>query len=348
MTRPRSTPLIVLLASVGVLACASGEGGEGTTFATWSSVTLGETDEDAPEEDSSDATSGEGDDGLKLDVAGGGAAEGAADDGSSANMGCEKVDLILSIDASSSMQAEIDSLYDTFLEVETTLANEVGEGIEDFHVGVMNACNSPPFLHNWGANRTDCEFPNGQNWLDSADPLLNMHFECVIDIPFPDEALDGNGGDNGGYGGTPDYCKGEFDEDEQPALAAAAAIQPDVAENVGMIRDDAILLVVAITDEDEALANVGSPGEIHDSFMAAKEPGEVVFLGIGGTSCSSAYDGGHVGDSKNLAAVAAEFGEFGLFRTMCAGPSEDPIRDAFQEALSTLVDEACDGFIPPE
>ena len=339
MTRPQWIPVIASLASVAVLACASGERDEGTTLASSWSFTAGETGQDG----SGDASSG-GE--PKLDLSGGGA-EASADDGGS-ELGCDKVDLILSIDASSSMQAELDSLYDTFLEVKTVLANQVGDGIEDFHVGVMNACNKPPFLHNWGAGHTNCNFPPNQNWLESSDPMLDMRFGCVIDIPFQNEALQGKGGDNGGHNGKPDLCKDGLDEDEQPALAAAVAVQPEVVQNAGMVRDDAVLFVVAITDEDEALANVGSPSEIHELFMQAKNPGEVVFLGIGGSDCPSAYDGGNVDDSENLAAVAAEFGDFGLFRTMCTGQGEDPIGAAFEEALTTLVDQACQEFIPTE
>lgn len=305
----------------------------------------GESYDDDGDSGGDGATSG---DSIKLDVVGEpGSGGGMADDGGG-ETGCSKVDLILAIDASSSMQAEMDSLFETFLEVKEILAHEVGMGIDDFHVAVMNACNDPAYFHNWAADHTDCSFPPDQNWLASDDLMLDARFECVIDIPFQAEALEGEGGDNGGYNGMPDYCSDGADEDEQPALSAAAAIQADVTANAGMVRDDAILFVVAVTDEDEALSNVDDPADIHDLYMQVKQPGEVVFLGIGGSDCPSAYDGGNVHDSTELAAVADEFGPYGLFRTMCADQGDDPIRDAFIEALTTIVDQACDEFTPPE
>lgn len=359
--QPRAYHCHVLNIAIGLCACAGPDEQSTSTFGT---ITLGGstsanttdgTETDATTQASSMGTGdgdGDGDDSgdgdaTKLDVLGNDdEGPGTADDGGM-DSGCNKIDVILAVDASSSMQAELDSLFETFLEVKTILANDVGEGIEDFHIGVMNACNNPPYLHNWGAGHADCEFPPGQNWLESADPMLDQRFECVVDIPYQDEALEGNGGDNGGYNNSPDYCEDGPDEDEQPALAAAAAIQPGVTQNAGMVRDDAILLVVAITDEDEALADVGSPAQIHDLFMQVKGEGEIVFLGIGGTDCASAYDGGNVADSTELAEVASEFGSHGLFRTMCSGQGSDPIRDAFQEALTTVVDQACDEFVPP-
>ena len=121
-------------------------------------------------------------------------------------------------------------------------------------------------------------------------------------------------------------------------------------ENMGFLREDAILLVVAITDEDEAFADVGDAQEIHDLLLAAKNgvANNITFLGIGGGrgGCPSAYDGSSVDDSQNLREVADSFGMNGLYRDMCEGASPDPIRDAFEEALTTIVDAACDNYIP--
>ncbi|MEZ4427190.1 MAG: hypothetical protein R3A51_05765 [Nannocystaceae bacterium] len=260
---------------------------------------------------------------------------------------CTKVDVLLVIDASSSMTSEIATLPATFAEMKDVLETEVGKGIDDFHIAVMNACPKPPYFHNYGADDTDCGFPGGQNWLASDTPGLDAKFTCVADIPLQDEALADNGGDNGGYDSQVDTCLDGPDEDEQPALTAAAALQPGVRQNGAFLRSDAVLLVIAVTDEDEALANVGSPQAIHDQLASVKsDANNLTFLGVGGApgGCQSVYDGDDVKDSKHLRAVAEAFGDRGLFRDMCSGP--DPLRDAFVEALTTVVHDACEQFIP--
>ena len=323
-------------ASASGTATASGSG----TATAGDTSTAGDGDGDGDAGDS--GTTG----GLKFDVPEAG--EVTSEDGDPVDTGCKKIDLLISVDASSSMESEIESLPPTFIAIKDILRQEVGDGIEDFHVAVMNACPDPAYMHNWGAGRTDCNFPTGRNYLDSTvDTNIDSLFSCVVDIPLQDEALDEKGGRNGGYNDSPDFCADGPDEDEQPALTCAEAIQPGVSQNAGFVRDDAILLLVAITDEDEALANIGSPQQIHDRILAAKGGNEevVTFLGIGGDGCQSAYDGDNVFNSRDLRDTANAFGTRGLFRTMCG--NGDPIRDAFEEALTTVVDQACRDFIPP-
>ncbi|WAS97769.1 hypothetical protein [Nannocystis punicea] len=262
---------------------------------------------------------------------------------------CTKVDVLLVVDASASMADALASLPATFAEIQATLALEVGEGIDDFHVAVINACPKPPNFHNYGAGDTDCEFPAGRNWLASDDPTIAQNFACVVQLPDQDEALAGNGGDNGGYESLPDTCSDDDDEDEQPAWTAARALDPGVAVNAGFSRADSVLFVVAITDEDESLVDPADAEEIHDAIVAAKGDAErVVFLGIGGDDggCDNAYGGGEVKDSEVLREVAGTFGARGLYRTMCKKRGDDPIGDAFAEALTTVVDEACSSFVP--
>ncbi|PCC74714.1 hypothetical protein SAMN02745121_09136 [Nannocystis exedens] len=262
---------------------------------------------------------------------------------------CTKVDVLLVVDASATMADALASLPSTFAEIQATLALAVGDGIDDFHVAVINACPKPPHFHNYGAGDTDCEFPDGRNWLAADDPTLAQSFACVVQLPFQDEALEGKGGDNGGYESIPDTCSDEDDEDEQPAWTAAKALDPGVAVNAGFARADAVLFVVAITDEDESLVGPDDAGEIHDAIVAAKgDAARVVFLGIGGDEggCDNAYGGGEVKDSKVLREVAETFGARGMYRTMCESRGDDPIGAAFDEALTTVVDAACDGFIP--
>lgn len=262
---------------------------------------------------------------------------------------CTRVDVLLVVDASASMAGALASLPATFAEIQATLALEVGAGIDDFNIAVINACPAPPNFHNYGAGDTDCEFPDGRNWLSSSDAAVAQKFACVVQLPYQDEALAGNGGANGGFNSIPDTCSDGDDEDEQPAWTAARALDPGVAVNAGFSRADAILFVVAITDEDESLVDPDDPGEIHDAIVAAKgDADRVVFLGIGGDEggCDNAYGGGEVADSKVLREVAGTFGARGMYRSMCKSRGADPIGDAFGEALTTVVDSACTSSRP--
>lgn len=262
---------------------------------------------------------------------------------------CSKVDVLLVVDASETMTAELATLPATFSAMQDTLALEVGDGIEDFHIAAINACPLPANFHNFGADDTDCGFPDGRNWLASSDGMLDQRFACVVQFPLQEEALAGKGGDNGGYNSIPDTCDDGDDEDEQPAWTAARALDPGAVANAGFSRADSVLFVVAITDEDEALVDPDDADEIRDAIVAAKgDPDKVVFLGIGGdeNGCNSAYDDDEVEDSEVLRDVAAAFGARGLFRTMCAKDGDDPIGAAFEAALTTVVDTACEQFVP--
>lgn len=107
--------------------------------------------------------------------------------------------------------------------------------------------------------------------------------------------------------------------------------------------------MVAITGDDEALVGPDDVDEIHAAIVGAKGDAErVVFLGIGGDDggCDNAYGGGEVADSKVLREVADSFGDHGMYRTMCKKRGDDPIGDAFTEALITIVDSACSSFRP--
>ena len=262
---------------------------------------------------------------------------------------CSKVDVLLVVDASATMEEELASLPATFAMMQETLALEVGEGIEDFHIAVINACPEPAYFHNFGADDTDCDFPDNTNWLASDAPELDAQFACVAQLPLQDEALQGKGGGNGGYNSLPDTCDDKDDEDEQPAWTAARALDSEVAANAGFARADALLLVIAITDEDEALVGPKDAAEIHAAIVAAKgDAARVVFLGIGGDEggCNSAYGDDEVQDSKALREVAESFGERGLYRDLCKKNGPDPIAAAFDEALTTVVDAACTQFTP--
>src|SRR5690606_24741231 len=111
-------------------------------------------------------------------------------------------------------------------------------------------------------------------WIESSSPTMNEEFACVGDI-FRDNDCTGN------------------NDDEQPASAAAAALEPPFLtnENAGFLREDALLVILAITDEDEQPTPNRSAQAVFDRLVAVKgDVKRMVFVGIGGDSdCNGAY-----------------------------------------------------------
>lgn len=265
--------------------------------------------------------------GLKFDVGPG----GSSSTGGPADAGCKRVDVVLSIDNSSSMQEEIAALAGPVFDSFPQALLDVGNGLDDFQLAVIDACNNPPYLHDTGAGGA-CNYSTGANYMSSASPTLLDEYHCVTELT------------QTGYMGMPDQCSGDND-DEQPANTAADAVSPPAAaENAGFVRADAVLFVVAITDEDEQPVPDQSAQEIMDKLVAAKGTVDnVVFLGIGGGSgCEGPY--GSADDAVRLREVATLFqaADRGLFWDLCQGDLEM----AFQAALA-VVDSACIEFDPP-
>lgn len=292
-----------------------------TEQATGSILPDGTDTQMSVDDDNNDAT-GNG----VLDVGGPAATEGQAE--TKGDAACQYVDVVLAVDNSISMQEEIEALrgpvFDAF--PDTLLA--VGDGLLNFRFAVIDACNQPAALHDWG-NGGACNFSTGSNYMVSNSGALSDEYACVTDLSAS------------GYQGMPDICTGDND-DEQPANTAGDALV--AAANAGFSRNEAVLLVVAITDEDEQPLPAATAQEIADKIIDAKGSiDNVVFLGIGGKSiCSGPY--GTAEDANVLQEVTAVFENAGrgIFWDLCDGSLEQ----AFAEAIN-LVDTACNDFVPP-
>lgn len=252
--------------------------------------------------------------------------------------GCQKVDVILSVDNSSSMSEEHDALAGPVFDSFPQALLDINNGIEDFQLAVIDACPKPAKFHNWGTGGA-CNFSTGANYMSSTSLDLATEFACVTSFPAD------------GYDDEPDACidSGAFgDDDEQPGLTAAESISMENLDgaNSGFLREDAILFVVAITDEDEEVVDIGSVQEIHDMIVDAKggDVTRVAYLGIAGDSnCNGPY--GSADDATQSKALTALFeaeGQ-GMFWDLCQGDLET----AFQTAITTLVDDTCQTFEPP-
>lgn len=297
---------------------------------------------------------GDGDgDGTIFDVGNGdpGSGSGGAEGGSGTV--CQKVDLLIAIDNSSSMQQEIDALRGPVLESFPQQLLAIGNGLDDFHLAVIDGCNAPPHYHNWGAGG-DCGFSTGANYMLSSSASFDQEYACVTDFPgTPGTVFPPPPNTNGGWNGQPDSCSGNSD-DEQPAntISLALSSPASTGPNAGFIRPDALLFVVAITDEDEQPIPAASAQAIADRIIAAKGTlNNVVFLGIGGVGtipddgeleCSGPY--GSAKDAVFLREVTSIFEQSGrgLFWDLCQGSLEE----AFAKAID-VVGLACEDFIPP-
>jgi len=275
------------------------------------------------------------DEGVKLDVLGGDGTAGV-DDGVGQE-GCRRVDVIFVVDNSSSMTEEHEALQGPVFDSFPQTLLSINGGIDDFQLAVIDACPKPAYFHDTGTGGA-CGYSTGTNYMSSGSAALADEFACVSAFSMM------------GYMGMADMCidDGDFaDDDEQPGFTAAESITGEaiMGANAGFLRPDALLFVVTITDEDEALVDVGSTQEIFDQLVAAKggSVDQVVYLGIaGGSECDGPYGTAlDAVQTKELAGLFEAEGR-GMFWDLCMGQLEV----AFQTAIEGSVDSACQEFVP--
>jgi hypothetical protein len=296
--------------------------------------------------------------GPNLDVA-------AADDGGSPR-GCEKVDFLFVVDNSGSMfdeQQKLAASFPGFIStIESTLA------AQDYHVMVVDTdgftaagattcspepccdrqcadnplatCNEVPCppvgfdevcAARMGAGRigdaagNPCGIAGQQRYLGDGQADIAATFACLADV---------------GVGGN---------SVEKPMDALRWATSAELAEagacNEGFLRDDAILVVTFITDEeDRLLMSEGDPPAWKDALLAAKGGNEdaIVVLGIVGDQLDGICDDGNFAqDAPRLRHFLALFDERGFTASIC----EPDFLPFFLAAVSTI-DTTCDEFEP--
>ncbi len=240
---------------------------------------------------------------------------------------CKHIDVVIALDNSGSMKEEKDAMRDiAFPGFANALINVAG-GLDDFRVGALDACNRPANFHTRGLSGA-CNFHGGNTWMDSSSPNLVGEFKCVGDIDSSDMQCSGNS------------------DDEQPATAAAEALEPAWTgpgkPNAGFLRDDALLVVVAITDEDEQPVPAADAQGVYDRLVAIKgDVNKMVFLGIGGASncANGAY--GSAENAQKLQNVTQKFvdKQRGVYWDLCKGNLDQGLT----EALS-VISSACEDF----
>lgn len=296
--------------------------------------------------------------GPKLDLA-------MADFGQPPGEGCTKVDFLFVLDNSISMGDEQQNLANSFPGFISTIQSMVKA--QDYHIMVIDTDDQDKWGEKWDKCHEKCMTD------DPGDSCLTVYFPdiiCGMEPPPPepcDQAL--GAGRNKGAGGPPIVCPidgglrymtqdqpdlaGTFDcvanmgatgnSNERPAEAMLAAAGPQTQAggcHPGFLRDDAVLVVTMISDEQE-MGSPGTPQTWYDDLLALKGGNEtaIVMLSLNGDAETM---GQECVPTAKMVEFVGYFGERGIIDSICA-PDYSPF---FQQAVG-VIDYACDEFVPP-
>jgi len=231
------------------------------------------------------------------------------------------------------MTEELVALKDIVFPAFAAQLVNVADGLDDFRAAAIDACPTPANYHTSGENTGDCNFSSGEVWMESSSPNLNAEFSCVGDINLTSD------------------CDGQND-DEQPVSAATASLMPpfSTGANAGFLRNDALLVIIAITDEDEQPTPNRNAQELYDNLIAVKggDVKKMVFYGIGGEPSTNGCNPGTYGDAdpaNKLRELTALFEgqQRGVWHDLCQGNLEDGLAEALM-----VIESACEDFDPIE
>lgn len=364
-----------LLSCLFVPACGGDDGGSVYSSNNGSSVTLTngfESNGDSQTEDGDGDSNGDGDGdpsssetGIKLDILGDDGDEMSTAGDSTQGNGCKKVDFLFIIDNSGSMLEEQDNLAASFPSFINSISTTLDKA-QDYHIMVIDTdawvwsgcpllkCGFPlpipacvgyecnvtqpmecedvlgagvTYPRGMNASNMDCNFASGKRFMTDAEPNLVGAFQCAARV------------------GT-DSTDGV--ERPMEAMVAAIADQGPAADcNEGFLRDDAILVVTFVTDEDDDPGD-GSMGTVEtwrQALIDAKNGDEdsIVVLGLfGDDDLPNAICNGGAETSARLRAFLDSWGDKGFFGSICASNYNE-----FFQAAVDIIDTTCDEFMPP-
>lgn len=256
--------------------------------------------------------------------------------------GCTKVDFLFVVDNSISMFQEQENLSRSF----PRFMQVVEDNLEakDFHIMVVDTdgwdgegprdADIDPCGDDLGAGKRSgalgqaCGADGTARYLEDGQGNLADTFACIARV--------GTFGDSG----------------EQPmdAMLQATSVAKNGAAgcNAGFLRDDAILVVTFITDEDDENSS-GTPDTWRQALLAAKHDDQdaVVVLGlVGDNNLDQPLPGGPCGflsasGAPRLQSFVSNI-EHGSLASVCA----DDYGQFFEAAVNSI-DTACDLFVPP-
>ena len=188
------------------------------------------------------------------------------------------------------------------------------------------------------ASNTECAFQSGRRYISSGESNLAGAFDCAARV-----------GTNSSLGELP-----------MEAMVQAITGEGDVAAcNEGFLRDDAVLVVVVITDEDDNGPNandlegdsMGNPQAWRDALIEAKRGNDRAIismaligdgddpLGICQPLDPMTFEGAE--PAPRIREFVELFGEQGIVGSVCA----DSYVEFFQSAVETI-GTACEDFVP--
>ncbi|MBL4688403.1 MAG: hypothetical protein JKY37_27695 [Nannocystaceae bacterium] len=188
------------------------------------------------------------------------------------------------------------------------------------------------------ASNRDCEFSSGERYVTNIEPDLTAAIDCAARV-----------GTSSSVGEKPMFAMME-------ALTGAGEV---AACNEGFLRDDAVLVVTIITDEDDNGPHAddlegdspGSPSEWFDALVAVKGGNEkaIVALALIGDNDQPAgicapldhatFDGAEA--APRIRDFVGRFGTRGKVASVCA----DNYEEFFMQTVDTI-GEACEEFQP--
>ncbi len=245
--------------------------------------------------------------------------------------GCEHIDILFVVDGSLSMAEEQAALRGidgppVFADFTDALALNL-DTLQDIHIGVISAEPDDTVLHTHRDQpavppgpETDCGLT--QPWIVAPSPTLQEDFACLAATTASSTL-------------------------ETTSRNAAEALT--VADNAGFLRDDSVVFVVMLTDED-TLGLGATRVQEHELLLSAVggDRDRIVMLAIAGdpgvfeapkTTCVGPY--GTASPGRRLGAVVASFGVAGTTSDICAGD----LAQSLDDALGDLV-QACVSFVP--
>jgi hypothetical protein len=136
--------------------------------------------------------------------------------------------------------------------------------------------------------------------------------------------------------------------DERPMSAMVSAVSDDLAQpgacNEGFVREDAILVVTIITDEEDD-DSTGIPDGWYSNLIASKAGDETAIVMLGLINDNDAAQPLCPAESQDPAKIREFVDRFpnSIRGSVC----EPSYNDFFQQAVD-LIDTTCDEFSPPE
>ncbi len=249
--------------------------------------------------------------------------------------GCKHIDVLFVIDGSFSMLEEQNALRGVdgppvFKEFTDALVATL-TNLEDLRVGVVSAQPGDTALHTHTdqpevapAVDTDCGLTVGQPWIVGPSATFESDFACIAAT--------------------------RANTEEYTALNAAEALHDPA--NAGFLRDDSVLVVVMLTDEDtQEWLDGHARVEVRQRLLDAvgDDLSRVFVLAIAGdqgvfempkSTCGGDY--GTATPGRRLSSIVFSFRDQGAVQDICDGS----LAQVFESVLDDVV-QTCETFVPP-